>query len=333
MNQIAQQAQQKRRSNELREMARAAIKDAARSLRFDADETVFLTRQLEHIEAKLYDIKYPTLKARDLVPKIGGVPSGAEVYTYREYDARGVAKIIADYGDDLPRADVVAQETTISIKGIGSSYGYSIQEMRAAQMAGIPLDSSKAASARRQIEEQIDKCLSFGSVAHGMKGLLNQSGTGVYVVPNGGLGSPLWSTKTADEILKDLNGIVNSVPGVTNGVEYVDTLCLPIEQHALIASTARSANSDTTILEYFMKNNPWIKEVIPWYRCKTAGASGVTRAVAFRRDSEALGALVPQEFEQLPVQPDNLTFKVPCHARCGGVVLRLPLTVVYADNI
>ena len=323
----------KTNASALRELTRAAIRDAARSLRFDANETVFLTRQLEHIESKLYEIKYPTLIARDLVPKIGGVPSGAQVYTYREYDARGLAKIIADYADDLPRADVIAQETTISIKGIGDSYGYSLQEMRAAQMAGIPLDSSKAASARRQIEEQIDKCLSFGSAPHGMKGLLNQTGTGVYVVPNGAAGSPLWVNKTPDEILKDLNGIVNSVPGVTNGVEYVDTLALPIDQHSLIATTARSANSDTTILEFFLKNNPWIKEVIPWYRCKTAGAGGTTRAVAFRRDPDALGALVPQEFEQLPVQATNLEFKVPCHARCGGVVVRLPLAVVYADGI
>ena len=74
----------KTNASALRELTRAAIRDAARSLRFDANETVFLTRQLEHIESKLYEIKYPTLIARDLVPKIGGVPSGAQVYTYRE---------------------------------------------------------------------------------------------------------------------------------------------------------------------------------------------------------------------------------------------------------
>ena len=320
------------RSDELRKIARKAISDAAASLRFDANETIFFQRQLEHIEQTIYEIKYPTLIARDLVPKIGGINTGAQTHLYREYDQVGVAKILSDYADDLPRADVIAKETTSPIKSLGASYGYDLQELRAASMANVQLDSTKGSAARRMIEEGIDNLLSFGSIVHGFRGLLNQTGTNTYVIPNGVSGFPQWSKKTSDEILDDLNGIAKSVVVTSNGVEYIDTIVIPFDQHALISTKPRSSTSDTTVLDFFLKNSPWVKAVIPWYRCNTAGSGGTPRGVGLRRDPEALGAVIPQEFEQLPVQQENLAFKIPCHARCGGVVVRLPLTIVYFDN-
>ena len=77
---------------------------------------------------------------------------------------------------------MLAKETTSPIKSIGDSYGYSLQELRAASMANVQLDSTKGSAARRMIEEQIDKLLSFGSVPHGFRGLLNQTGTSTYVI-------------------------------------------------------------------------------------------------------------------------------------------------------
>ena len=47
------------RSDELRKIARKAISDAAASLRFDANETIFFQRQLEAHQQTIYEIKYP----------------------------------------------------------------------------------------------------------------------------------------------------------------------------------------------------------------------------------------------------------------------------------
>jgi hypothetical protein len=52
--------------------------------RFDSKFTSALERQLEFIKAQTYDIVYPELKARTLIPVDNSVDPGAETITYRQ---------------------------------------------------------------------------------------------------------------------------------------------------------------------------------------------------------------------------------------------------------
>lgn len=299
----------------------------------DASESAFLSRELEHIRAKAYDKKYPELLARSFIPVDNSVPSGAQTVTYKQYDQVGIAKIISDYADDLPRADVFGNEFTSRIKGIGTSYGYSIQEVRAAQMAGTPLQQMKANAARRSAEVRIDQIAQTGDASHGLLGFLNQPNASVYTIPLGVAGFQAWTTKTPDEIVADLNGIANFIYASTNGVEVPDTIILPLEQYTLIATKRMGDGSDTTILDFFLEASPFIQTVAPWYAVNGAGAAGADRMVCYKRDPDALQLIISQEFEQLPPQAKNLEVVTPCHARCGGVVCYYPLTVAYGDGI
>ena len=98
--------------------------------RTDADETSFFLRELEYVKSKTYDIVFPELKARKVIPVSFEAGPGAESITYRQFDQAGVAKIIANYGADLPRADVLGREFTSKIKSLGASYGWTVQEIR-----------------------------------------------------------------------------------------------------------------------------------------------------------------------------------------------------------
>ena len=299
----------------------------------DADENIFFERQLEQVRAQSYDVKYAQLKARLLIPVDNSIDPGAETVKYEQYDMVGQAKIINSYADDLPRSDVKAKEFRQPIKGIGSAYGYSIQELRAAKFAGKPLEARRANAARRAIEQTIDRIGATGDANNNLLGLLNQPNALSYVVPNGAGGQALWSTKTPDEILKDMNGVANLIVSTTLEIELPDTLALPVDQFSLVASTARSPNSDTTILDYFLKNNPYIQAVEPWAKLAGAGSGGTDRMVAYRRDPDALMLVIPQEFEQFPPQSKGLEFEIPCHARCGGVQVFYPLSICYGDGI
>lgn len=46
--------------------------------RMDAGESIFFARELEYIKAKTYDIKFPQLKARELLPVEFEANAGAE---------------------------------------------------------------------------------------------------------------------------------------------------------------------------------------------------------------------------------------------------------------
>jgi len=300
--------------------------------RADALETVFIARELVSVETAVYEKKYPEFKGRSLVPK-KALPEGATFASYTEQDEYGSARIISSGADDLPRAEVSRAETLVQIYTVANSYAYTTMELKKAAFARMSLDAAKAMAARRIMEQKIDSLLQTGDAAYGMKGLLNQTGTNTYVVPNGGLGSPLWTQKTSDEILTDLNAMANAASNATNGIEYPDVLVLPIDKYDLISQKPRSSTSDTTVKEFFLGNSQYIKEIIPWWPCKTAGTGGVSRAVAYRRDIEALWYYMPQEFQAMAPQIQKLEYLIPCTADYGGVHVRLPKSITYADGI
>ena len=100
-------------------------------MRFDGEEdaSLYFARELDYVKAKTYDRVYPELTALQMFPVTHEVPEGAETVTYYGYEKRGLARIIANYADDLPRADVAGQPKTAHVKAMGDSYGYSVQDM------------------------------------------------------------------------------------------------------------------------------------------------------------------------------------------------------------
>jgi hypothetical protein len=316
--------------------------EVIQSNNLDSAQTAFFARELEHIKARSYDVQYPEYKATKLIPVSTEAGPGAESITYQQFDSVGMAKVIADYADDLPRADVVGKEYTSRVRSIGGSYGYSVQEIRAAQMAGRPLVQRKANAARKAIEQVTDDLAWFGDETHGIKGLLtNPNITRVAADDTGEGGATEWSTKSATNILKDLNDLVNGMLALTNGIEVPDTLLLPIAQYSLINTLNAGLGNDTTVLQYFLRNQPSITRVEWVSKLATAGqgieedsiSSGGPVAVLYRYSPDKLTLELPQPFEQFPAQERNLEFVVPCHARHGGVIVYYPLSISIMEGI
>jgi len=303
-------------------------------LKLDAQETIFFERELEKIKSKTYDVKYPELKIRKLVPVNSDVDPGADSITYYQYDSVGMAKIVESYAKDFPRVDVLKKKFTSTVESLGDSYGYSIQEVRKAKMAGIPLEQRRANTARKAMMQTEDEYGAKGDAASGLQGLFTNPNTTEYTLPADGAGaSKTFASKTPDQILRDLNGMVNTPVDITNGVETIDTLLLPIAQYTLISSTARSATSDTTILQFFMRNNPFIKNVDHYHKLKGLGAGGSDKMFGYRRDPDVMTLEIPQDFEQFPPQEEGMEFVVYCHERFGGVIIYYPLATIFADGL
>ena len=67
---------------------------------------------------------------------------------------------------------------------------------------------------------------------------------------------------------------------------------------------------------------------------ETAGAAGVNRMVAYRRNPQVLKLHVPMPHRFLPVYQDGpLNFVVPGVFRLGGLDIRRPKEVRYGDGI
>lgn len=301
--------------------------------KLDSTESVFFKRQLEYVKSKTYDEKYKDLKAFDLIPVNAEAPSGATEITWRSFKQYGLAKIIADYAHDFPRVDIFGEENTVKIYDLGDSYGYSIKEIRRAAMSGFDLDSRRASAARRAVEEKMNTIAFDGDTNHNINGFIDYSGINEYTVPNNAGGtSKTWANKTATEILTDLNGIMNSVINATNGKERPDTILLPITQYNLIRNTRVGTTSDTTIFEFFTRNNPGV--TIEWLNeLDEAGDGDTDRFMAYVRDENHLTLEIPLMFEQFEEEKQGMEYVIPCHGEIAGVIIYYPLSVAYGDGI
>jgi len=302
--------------------------------KLDAGESAFFKRELEHVKAKSYDTQYKQLKAFDLLPISTEAGEGATEITWRKYTGVGFAKIIADYAKDFPKVDVYGEEVTSKVKGIGASYGYSIEDIRRSQMTGKRLDQRKADMARRAIDEKINSIGLTGSSADGLSGFINASGITEYTILADGTGaSKLWSSKTPDQIVRDVTGIVSAIMVPTYGKEAPDTLLLDLTRYNILANTRMGANNDTTIMQYILKNSPVLKKIEWLTELSTAGAGGTSRMMAYAKDPMKLTLEIPRMYEQFEPQQQGMEFQIPCHAKCGGVLVYYPLSVAYADGI
>jgi hypothetical protein len=302
--------------------------------REDANETIYFARQLEYVRSRVYDIKRPKPSALERFPIDSEAPEWAETITYTMYDATGIAKIIASYADDLPMVGISGQQFSSPVRSLGIAYGWSTAEIRAASQAKLNLKTEKALMARKGNDFKVNQIAWFGDTVSGLPGFLTNANIPAYTVPADGTGaSKLWSNKTADQIIRDMNGIVNQVKTQTVGVHKATELWLPITQATYIGSVPRSSTSDTTIREFFTKNNPGVTiHEIPELT-NVSVLSNLNVMVAIENNLENLELILPMAFREYPPQVENLSWKVPAESRSGGVVIRYPLAMALGTGI
>lgn len=316
----------------------------ASATHLDAAESAFIARALTFVESTTYVTDIPPLKGRMLVPT-KTCPPGAKFYNYVQITREGVAKWITAPGDDLPRTTLFREEASQALHRVGASYGYSIDDLLAAQMSNangvggppINIDMEEALAARIAIEKKIDNVVRVGtsdgdSPDLGLTGLLNNPNATIYSVANGAAGSPLWSTKTPDEIAADITGIASDQVAGTYDVEHPSRILLSIERHEYIANRRMGDGSNVSIKDFVLQTSPWIKEILPWQFLSTAGSGSTQRMVAYNPDPMKLFLVMAQEFTQLPPQYRNMTYLTECTAKTGGVIVVKPLSLSYADG-
>ena len=302
-------------------------------IRLDAGEQVFFDEQLALVKSRTYDVKHKALKALMLLPVSTEQDGGADKIIWRSYDQVGMAKIVADYANDFPRADIAGEEHITPVKDLGASYAYSLKEIRRAQKAGVSLDAKRAEAARRSIDELQDKIAWFGNAKAKLPGFINAQGISEYVAANGAGGGKAWSGKTADEIVADFAGLITAASEATNGIENPDTVILPLALYNKLMTTPYGSNRDKTIMGFIRENYPQITRIDWVSDLAGAGAGNTNRVMAYSRDPLKVEVQIPQRFEQFPPQQTGLVYDIICSQSTGGTIVYYPLSVVFCDGL
>jgi hypothetical protein len=303
--------------------------------KLDDGQSIFFNRELETIRAKTLETKFEETKLLNILPiSMEGSPF-VDTITHRKYTRVGIAKMGGNmYATDFPPVDVYGEEFSVKVKPVHASYGYNKDEIGAAMKEGKPLEAMRANAARKAVDWKLDEIARTGEVNTGLYGLFNYPGVSEYTVPATGTGSTkTWSTKTPDQILTDLFGIQNYIVEGTNGIETPNVIALPLDSYQLIATKRLADNSEETVLSYFMRVSPYVKQIIWINQLKTAGVEGAHRMICWRNDAEHLVFDMPLPFTQEDIDRDGLRYVVPCRAKTAGVTVFFPKSVCFADGL
>jgi hypothetical protein len=302
----------------------------------------FLISQQSIIEPTVYQMRYQEIQYPNLIPVDTSAPEWISSVTYFSVDGVGQAQWFSGKANDMPNVDLTREkfETGVHMAGIG--YGYDLEELGKAMQLGMNLNADKASLARRVSEEKIDQVAFIGDASKGFVGLVNASTPTATTAPADGTGSATtFASKTPDQILRDVNGMLTGIFTGTLGGEIADTLLLPYSVLLDLSTRRIDAVNQTTILEWIERNNIYTRTTGQTLTIRglfghldVAGSGGTKRMVAYRRAPDVLKMHVPMPFRFFPAwQTGPMRFDVPGVFRLGGIDIKRPKAVRYLDGV
>lgn len=305
------------------------------SVRFDANETAFLERELTQQREKWYEVQYAPNVAMTFVPRATDIDPEALTYSTFVIDRAGRAKVIGNGANDIPRVDVKKDEILGKVHTIAVEYGFGLSELRTAARLGTRLEDWKGRAARAACDDEVDQMLARGETSTqttlGVTGLVNNAGVSVDTTS-----FTVWNMNdTAEALYTELCRPASAINVTVKSSSLLlpDTMLLAPVNFDIVSQKRMGDGSDLTVLEYFKRNNPYIRNVFQWNKLATANAGGNgARALVYRKDPLILEGVVPLPFEQLPPQAKGLEITTICRSRAGGVRVYHPEAMLYLDH-
>jgi hypothetical protein len=301
----------------------------------------FLTSQITYIETEVYRIQYPDILYPELCPVDTSAPEWAKSVTYFSLDKVGQAKWFDGMAGDMAYADINRNKFEQGVEMAGIGYRYTLEELGQAMMVpGLNLSTERAAAAVRAYEEFVDRTVRIGDDHKSITGMLNNTYVSKSTAAATGTGSStLWSAKTADQMIADVQNALTSVYQGSLTVEMADTVLLPVAQMNLLAQT-RIPNTYGNALDYLMKYNIWTQttgqplKIRSILNLDSLGAGSTGRMVVYRRDPQVLKLHLPMPHRFLDVwRTGPLTYDIPGIFRLGSVEVRRPGAMLYVDGL
>lgn len=310
----------------------------------DAGEALaFFVSQLAYTEAKMYSRLYLPMQFRELLPVSNEAGEWADSIRYEKDDGTGIGDFVGTKSDDYPEVDVQYDEKLTQIKPAGIAYSYTQHELRQTAYLRRPLNERRMVKAFEACERHMNKVGLYGAAKVGFLGLLNQTSIPQDVATKGN-----WdTTATPDDILYDINTLINTVWENTAFNDMVTDIRVPVKAWNRLVSTARTTQSDTTLLQFLLKNNVAMAtrnqplSIGPLFGLDTAGAAtkgGVisgsnSRVVAYVKHVDRVVYHIPMPLRFLAPQYVNARVKIVGEYRLGGVEFRYPMSAFYLDKV
>lgn len=316
---------------------RAMLASSSDGFRYDSQTLVYAARQLEYVFTEIEREEFKDLPMAEgkIIPIDRSVPEGAKTFVWYLFSSSGVARFIAPVSaGSLPRVSLAQAERVGRVQTMGAEFGYSSQELRHAQYAGVGLDSELARACRRAHDELLNRTGFWGREDLGLPGFFNHPNIQVSDAADNGSGATEWAEKEPIQIIADIANVINGVRSITYGQEQVNRVAIANAEFDLISSTFMGDDLRRTILSALVEifgqermGRPAV-EFFPLFELEAANSDGNLESnamFAYTFDARKASLVQPMAYKQHEVQQQGLNYVVPTESSTGGVKMSRPL--------
>jgi len=322
------------------EFARKCVRDG---IFRDTDTALFL-RSLAQILAKPFDRRLSDLETLAALPSVPPIEPGADSVIMRGHEIVGQAALTATYNTEIPRVELFGTELAQRVYGVALKWHIGYQQIQAAAMSGVPLESKLRDACARVISEHIDTALAFGTVSAGFTGAWNNALVtrwqgAVSVAPDTTplVGSWALAATTDANILSDVGEMWQNMRTANNLYKPSVLAVGPAEWMRLVmpvsSITYGPAAGLKGVIEMSFPGLEVIEQrllgVVP-AAFRAAGVIGA-RAVMYEKSDEILYPCVTAGPEEYPPVQTDTGYSVTMHQRTAGVMVPNPLGMIYLD--
>ena len=256
---------------------------------FDAATAFYFQDEVTARIEGYIETAYADLNGAKLIPVKNSALPGQKFVEYLKYDTAGKPEYTVDLATDIPYVSARAEKASFPIftKVLGMQYS-SEDEIMGNLTNRSYIEQMIKAIIRGHAQDTND--LMFNG-DYRTPGWVNNINIDKSIVANGASGSPNWESKTADEMVKDLNDAITNILDNTNNFHKVNTIALPLSQYRRLQTTRLGTGLQSTALEQFYYCNP-----------------GVTVEAANELESKFTGGV--NGFIAYEKSPDNFWFEM-----------------------
>lgn len=316
----------------------------------------FLVGELERLDLTLHEPLADVSWGRDIDLRedvtIADEVSSFTLTTYAAAGSLGTGQVvgkgkawIGKATDQIGGIGVDISKVPNALTPWGMELKYTILELESAAKVGRPIDVTKYDGMQLKYQMDIDEQVYIGDTSLNVTGLVNNTLVTPANVVQGAGGSTLWTSKTPDEILTDVNTALTTVWAASAYAVVPGKMLLPPAQFGYISTQKVSLAGNVSIMKYILENNLLTStgrgkleiQPVKWLIGSGAGgtigtADGHDRMVIYTKDKKRVRFPMTL-LQRTPVQYDGIYHKTTYFCRLGVVEVVYPETIGYFDGI
>jgi hypothetical protein len=306
----------------------------------------YFVNQLENLDKRLYEPLVSVSWGRDIKLRAGITMSNESTSFIQSafagsgslQNSQGNMPWLSSESNTIEGVSINGAKVVTPLRLLGREVSYTSVELERSQMTGQSIDVQKTDALNVLYQMNTDQMVYIGSTDVGATGLLNSALVTSGSVATGASGSTLWTQKTPDEILADVNTLLVSTWQAAGYAVMPSKLLLPPQQFGYISTQKVSSAGNVSILKYLMENcialniNGKQLDVQPVKWLPGLGAGGTNRMVAYTNEENRV------RFPMVPIRRETayyqgMRFLAPYIYAFGSIEFVYPETAQYADGI